>query len=80
MKSLKTITVLLLTLISTFFGLATYATAQEKSEFTIYMAFWRSCEEACEGFKNYIADAVNICLNSSDKKTDFWRNKICFRG
>ena len=30
--------------------------------------------------ENYIADAVNICLNSSDKKTDFWRNKICFRG
>ena len=29
--------------------------AQTKKAFTIYMALWRGCEEACEGFKNYIA-------------------------
>jgi len=30
------------------------AESQAKKAFTIYMAFWRGCEEACEGFKDYI--------------------------
>jgi putative ABC transport system substrate-binding protein len=28
--------------------------AQTKKAFTIYMVFWRGCEEACEGFKKYL--------------------------
>ena len=28
---------------------------QAKNAYTIYVALWRGCEEACEGFKNYIA-------------------------
>lgn len=32
------------------------AEAQAKKAFTIYMVFWRGCEEACEGFKAYIAE------------------------
>jgi putative ABC transport system substrate-binding protein len=30
--------------------------AQTSKSFTIYMVFWRGCEEACEGFKQYIAE------------------------
>jgi putative ABC transport system substrate-binding protein len=35
-------------------GINSYA--QTKKAFTIYMVLWRGCEEACEGFKAYIAD------------------------
>lgn len=31
--------------------------AQTKKAFTIYMVFWRGCEEACEGFKKYIGES-----------------------
>ena len=31
-------------------------TAQAKKEFTIYMVLWRGCEEACRGFKEYMAE------------------------
>ena len=34
---------------------ANHAHAQTGKSFTIYMVFWRGCEEACEGFKQYIA-------------------------
>lgn len=46
---------------------------QAKEAFTIYMVFWRGCEEACEGFKEYIAkkgvDAELVMRNADrDKK------------
>jgi len=56
MKVLK-ITGLLLVLTCSFFLPATGAQAQTKKEFMIYMIFWNGCEEACEGFKNYISEA-----------------------
>ena len=56
MKSLK-ITGTLLLLTCSFFWPATDSQAQAKNEFTIYMVFWNGCEEACEGFKAYLAEA-----------------------
>ena len=56
MKSLK-ITGALLLLSCSFFWPATDGQAQAKSVFTIYMVFWNGCEEACEGFKAYLAEA-----------------------
>ena len=44
-----------LTVMSALFWPVTQACAQEKNGFTIYMVFWRGCEETCEGFKEYIA-------------------------
>jgi len=40
--------------LSAFLWSLTPAEAQAKKTFTIYMVFWRGCEEACEGFKDYI--------------------------
>jgi putative ABC transport system substrate-binding protein len=49
------------------------AFAQAKERFTIYMVFWRGCEEACEGFKEYMAksgmDADLIIRNASRDKS-----------
>ena len=56
MKNLKTIGVLV-AMASALFWPAGYAQAQAKKEFTIYMVLWRGCEEACEGFKEYIAES-----------------------
>ncbi len=46
--------------------------AQAKEEFTIYMVFWRGCEETCEGFKDYIArnriDAKLVIRNANRDK------------
>jgi putative ABC transport system substrate-binding protein len=58
MKSLK-ITGALLLLSCSFFWPATDSQAQAKNEFTIYMVLWAGwgCEEACEGFKAYLAEA-----------------------
>lgn len=47
---------LLMILTCSFLWPAIDATAQTEKEFTIYMVFWRGCEEACAGFKEYIAD------------------------
>jgi putative ABC transport system substrate-binding protein len=49
------------------------AFAQAKKEFTIYMVFWRGCEEACEGFKAYLAksgiDADLVIRNANRDKS-----------
>ena len=45
---------------------------QAEKEFTIYMVFWRGCEETCEGFKEYIAekgiDAELVIRNANRDK------------
>jgi len=51
------ITGLFLLLSCSFLWPATGSLAQAKKEFTIYMVFWRGCEEACMGFKKYMAEA-----------------------
>lgn len=64
--------VVLLVLANSFIWPATDTLAQAKKEFTIYMVFWRGCEEACEGFKEYIAetgiDAELIIRNANRDK------------
>jgi len=51
---------------------ALHSDAQTKKEFTIYMVVWRGCEEACEGFKEYIAengiDAELVIRNANRDK------------
>lgn len=37
-------------------GLTAQQSAQAGQPFTIYMVMWRGCEEACEGFRQYITD------------------------
>lgn len=70
MRTLK-ITGLLLILTCSFLWPATDALVQAKKEFTIYMIFWRGCEEACEGFKEYIAEAgINAELVIRDANRD----------
>ena len=56
MKSLRNLAVSL-ALLGALAWPATDALAQAKERFTIYMVFWRGCEEACEGFKEYIAES-----------------------
>jgi len=46
---------ILLALVGALAWPAADALAQAKKTFTIYMVFWRGCEEACEGFKEYLA-------------------------
>ena len=57
---------------SALFWPVTQASAQAKKEFTIYMVFWRGCEETCEGFKQYIAengiDAELVIRNANRDK------------
>ena len=71
MKPLK-IAVVLMVLASTFIWSTTDTRAQAKKEFTIYMVFWRGCEETCEGFKEYIAekgiDAELVVRNANRDK------------
>ncbi len=49
------------------------AHAKAEKAFTIYMVFWRGCEEACEGFKKYIAengiDAELVIRNANRDKS-----------
>ena len=69
---LLNIAVVLLVLACAFFWPATDTRAQTKKEFTIYMVFWRGCEETCEGFKEYIAengiDAELVIRNANRDK------------
>jgi len=53
MQHLKMLGVLLL-VVSSLLWPASHAVAQSSKVFNIYMIFWRGCEEACEGFKEYI--------------------------
>jgi putative ABC transport system substrate-binding protein len=54
MKYVKILGIILITMIilNWQFG---HSYAQTSKAFTIYMVLWRGCEEACEGFKDYIA-------------------------
>jgi putative ABC transport system substrate-binding protein len=45
---------LLAVVASVLFWPLAHADAQAKKTFTIYMVMWRGCEEACNGFKEYI--------------------------
>ena len=69
---LLNIAVVLLVLACSFVWPATDTRAQAKKEFTIYMVFWRGCEETCEGFKEYIAengiDAELVIRNANRDK------------
>lgn len=71
MKTLK-IGVVVLVLACSFFWPATDTRAQANNEFTIYIVFWRGCEESCEGFKEYIAengiDAELVIRNANRDK------------
>ena len=50
-----------------------HAVAQAKKTFTIYMVMWRGCEEACNGFKEYIGkkgiDANLVVRNANRDKS-----------
>ena len=62
----------ILTVIGALFWPGTQTSAQANKEFTIYMVFWRGCEETCVGFKEYIArtgiDAELIIRNADRDK------------
>jgi len=47
---------IMLVVMSTLLWPAMHSYAQTNKAFTIYMVLWRGCEEACEGFKDYIAE------------------------
>jgi len=71
MKPLN-IAFVLLVLNSTFIWSTTDTWAQAEKDFTIYMVFWRGCEETCEGFKEYIVendiDAELVIRNANRDK------------
>ena len=71
MKPLN-IAFVLLVLASTFIWSTTDTRAQAEKDFTIYMVFWRGCEETCEGFKEYIVendiDAELVIRNANGDK------------
>jgi putative ABC transport system substrate-binding protein len=54
MNRLKNVGVILVMASALFWPVA-HSFAKSSKEFTIYMVFWRGCEETCEGFKEYIA-------------------------
>ncbi|TFH44213.1 MAG: ABC transporter substrate-binding protein, partial [Lysobacterales bacterium] len=71
MKKSRKITVTLAVISALLWPLAP-ADVQAKKAFTIYMVFWRGCEEACEGFKEYVAkkgiDAELVIRDASRDK------------
>jgi putative ABC transport system substrate-binding protein len=72
MNHLKMLAIMLVVM-STLLWPATYSYAQTNKAFTIYMVLWRGCEEACEGFKDYIAerniDAELVIRDSAKDKS-----------
>ncbi len=71
MKHLEILGIMLVVM-STLLWPATHSYAQTTKAFTIYMVLWRGCEEACEGFKDYIAEKdidaeLVICDSAKDK-------------
>ncbi len=47
-----------------------HAVAQAKKTFTIYMVMWRGCEEACNGFKDYIDEKgidANLVIRNANR-------------
>jgi putative ABC transport system substrate-binding protein len=62
---------IMLVVMSTLLWPATHSYAQTNKAFTIYMVLWRGCEEACEGFKDYIAEKnINAELVIRDSAKD----------
>lgn len=55
MKPLQLLGIVLVVM-SILFGLAENSYAQTNKAFTIYMVLWRGCEEACNGFRDYISE------------------------
>lgn len=55
MKPLQLLGIVLVVM-SMLFGPATNSYAQSNKAFTIYMVLWRGCEEACNGFRDYISE------------------------
>jgi putative ABC transport system substrate-binding protein len=69
MRHLKMFGVMLLVMSSLSWP-ASHAVAQSGKVFTIYMVFWRGCEEACEGFKEYITKkgiAANLIIRNANR-------------
>ncbi len=71
MKDSRRITILLVVMVALFWSFP-HSYAQAGKEFTIYMVFWRGCEETCEGFKEYIEengiDAELVIRNANRDK------------
>lgn len=47
-----------------------HAVSQAKKTFTIYMVMWRGCEEACNGFKEYIGEKgidANLVIRNANR-------------
>ena len=55
MKISRVCNLVLTVVLVSFWPVANSGATTEK-EFTIYMVFWHGCEEACEGFKEYIEE------------------------
>ena len=55
------------------------ASAVNAEPYTIYMAVWRGCEDACKGFQDFFSEEkidVNIVVRDAERgKTRF--NQIC---
>lgn len=64
---------LIVVVASVLFWPLAHAGAQAKKTFTIYMVMWRGCEEACNGFKEYIGkkgiDANLVIRNANRDKS-----------
>jgi len=72
MQHLKMLGVMLF-LISSLLWPGSHAIAQSSKVFTIYMVFWRGCEEACEGFKEYITQKnidANLIIRDANRDKD----------
>ena len=69
MKHSRKIGVILVVMAALFWP-APHGHAQANEEFTIYMVFWRGCEEACKGFKEYIAESgidAELVMRNADR-------------
>jgi putative ABC transport system substrate-binding protein len=64
---------LIVVVASVLFWPLAHTDAQAKKTFTIYMVMWRGCEEACNGFKEYIGkkgiDANLVVRNANRDKS-----------
>jgi putative ABC transport system substrate-binding protein len=56
--------------LATVFGLALPTSAQATNKFLIYLVTWHGCEEACEGFKSFIANSgvdAKVLIRTADR-------------
>ncbi|MCK5362161.1 MAG: ABC transporter substrate-binding protein [Gammaproteobacteria bacterium] len=61
---------LIVVVASVLFWPLAHAVAQAKKTFTIYMVMWRGCEEACNGFKDYIGEKgidANLVIRNANR-------------